>query len=314
MALTIVSSISQLGAHKAFLELKGKYAYTLSYYADKIYVTDISNAAAPVTVGTLTDVSLDGVYNVFIRGKYLYTASSLANSFGVIDISNPASPVIAGSLTDATNLASIGSITVRGKYAYYASGGTHDAVGVIDISNAAAPTFVSYVRPFDEPVLGNIRGKYIYVTTHPLDALKCFDISNPAAVTEVGSVTGTALDGAHHIQTVNKYAYVANLGSATTPYLTAVDISNPTAPSVVGNSPNAGFAISFLRVQGKYAYVARDNDYVYAVDISNPASPVQTSSVTDAVVLDYAMGIDIQGKYAYVSANDKFVVIDISSP
>ena len=88
------------------------------------------------------------------------------------------------------------------------------------------------------------------------------------------------------------YAYVAN-GNG----LNIVDISNPNAPTTVGNYNTSGNAYD-VNIVGSYAYVADGNKGVQIIDISNHTSP------TLVVMYDtsgFAYKLKVLGNYAYVA-------------
>ena len=86
--------------------------------------------------------------------------------------------------------------------------------------------------------------------------------------TIVGSVTDAQLNGAHGVQVIGRYAYVAALDYAG---LTIVDVANPAAPSIVGTITDAQLnGARDVQVIGRYAYVAAyDYDGLTIVDVSN---------------------------------------------
>ena len=63
-------------------------------------------------------------------------------------------------------------------------------------------------------------------------------------------------------------------------------------------------------VSGSYAYLADLNGKLFAVDISNPASP----STVDVLNLPGITEIAINGNYLFASADNRFVVINVSNP
>jgi hypothetical protein len=167
--------------------------------------------------------------------------------------------------------------------------------------------------------------------------------------TLVGSVQDPVhLSGATSVAISGHYAY-------TTAYyageLTAVDISNPAAPSIAGHSAppsvdarakNVLNAVT-VAISGGYAYVvsknanashtSADNGTGNALSIfdihTNPASPALVGTIRDPNTLFGAYGIAIQGGDAYVAAQgclggsqpcptpapgNDFDVIDVSNP
>jgi len=109
------------------------------------------------------------------------------------------------------------------------------------------------------------------------------------------------------IEVKGNYAYCA----ASAAGLDIIDISNPSAPVIIGNCDLPGYA-TYVALSGKYAYVANSTEYVQVVDISNPASPkkVGTAKTENTVVF-----VLVSGKYLFASTYGYGVYIfDISNP
>ena len=158
-----------------------------------------------------------------------------------------------------------------------------------------------------------------------------------------GSVANAvSLSGATYVAVSGNYAYTATFYPGT---LTVVDISNPVAPQVVGQSPFASSLLngSAVAVSGSYAYVvsqnrnkassANNNDdgtgnSLTILDISVPTAPKIVGTLHDSNLLFGAHGVVVSGSYVYVAAQgclvnepcpnasvgNSFVVIDVSNP
>jgi hypothetical protein len=159
-----------------------------------------------------------------------------------------------------------------------------------------------------------------------------------------GSVADSAtLPGATAVAVAGHYAYVTDYYAGR---LTAIDISNPSAPVIAGSSPplNELLNASTVNIAGGYAFVASKNrngpsgsesnddgtgNSLTILDIgSNPASPSILGSVRDANTLFGAYGVAVSGRYAFVasqgclsgqpcpnhSVGSAFAVIDIANP
>jgi len=156
-----------------------------------------------------------------------------------------------------------------------------------------------------------------------------------------GSVSDPVnLSGATATAVSGNYAYTTSYGQGR---VTAVDISNPAAPTIAGTT---GFRTSLLNastinIVGTRAYVVSKNrnasrtsnddgsgNSLTIVDISNPGSPVVLGSLTDPVNLFGAYGVAVQGSFAYVAAQgclggqpcpntkvgNSFAVINVANP
>ncbi len=125
--------------------VSGNYAYVVSSNSSSLEILDISNPAAPVHKGSITDGTGGALLNypssLYVSGNYAYVASANSNALEIVDVSNPVAPVHKGSITSGAGGALLNvtiSVYVSGNYAYVASYGSN-ALEIIDISNPAAP-------------------------------------------------------------------------------------------------------------------------------------------------------------------------------
>ena len=98
--------------------------------------------------------------------------------------------------------------------------------------------------------------------------------------------------------------------------LAVLDISNPTLPTTVGETPLLLNQPFDLAMQGNYVYVtmyaAFQQSGLAIVDVSNPSSPV-VAGVTSA--LNSPQGLAVAGAYAYVvDVNAGLHIVDVSQP
>ena len=136
----------------------------------------------------------------------------------------------------------------------------------------------------------------------------------------VGEVTQSdpdisAMVGPRSVFVLGDYAYVAAAGGDS---LAVVDVSDPSAPTIVGTLALDNFFLD-LFVSGRYAYVII-NDFagiindLRVIDISNPALPTTVGTLN--IDGDGLNGLFVSGRYAYVidGSSDDLKVIDISNP
>ncbi len=169
---------------------------------------------------------------------------------------------------------------------------------------------------------------YAYVASGG-DGLRVFDVSNPAAPTQVGQVATTdardvvvngryayVADGAAGLRVISildptnpsilntlatsnangvyvhtNRAYVADGSSG----LRIVNITTPSAPALLGSLATTDARAAF--VSGSYAYVADGSSGLRIIDVSAPASPVLRSTTATT----YALDIAVSGKSAFVA-------------
>ena len=219
-----------------------------------------------------------------------------------------ASPALVGSVANPSSLSGAAYVTVSGSYAYttaYYAG----TLTVVDISNPSAPQVVGQ-SPFSS---GLLNGSSVTVSGHYAYAIS---------------------------QNRNQASGTGNNDDGTGNSLTILDISNPTAPTIVGTlkDANALFGAHGVAVSGSYVYVAAQGclsgqpctsqsvgNSLVVIDASNPANPAIVSTLrnsslpvpwTGTNALQHACGIAVSGNYAYITASyaHRVTIVDISDP
>jgi hypothetical protein len=125
-----------------------------------------------------------------------------------------------------------------------------------------------------------ISGNHAY-TSHYVDGLAIYDISNPQAPVEIGhtnyvpqgqaSVSGVAVTG--------NYAYVANADDG----LRVYDISDPAHPQNIGHTNDSTALRAYASgvvVFGNYVYLANGTDGMRIYDVSNTAQPSNVGHIS----------------------------------
>jgi hypothetical protein len=124
-------------------------------------------------------------------------------------------------------------------------------------------------------------------------------------------VVGQIGDVTRDVVVRGNYAY-AGFG----PRLTILNISNPYALSVVGQTPILPGVVNDIAIAGNYAYVTTKNNSgrggLCVIDVSNPSAPVE---VWFNAGLISPMGIAMAGHYAYVvDSAGALDIFDITVP
>ena len=171
-----------------------------------------------------------------------------------------------------------------------------------------------------------IQGAYAYVTSQTDDAIDIIDISDPTNPTLVGQYRNiSVLNDIKHIEVHGKYAYVAHYKN-TNGAVTILDISDPDNIVVLDTITNTDVGNNdllnsyFLKVQGKYAYVASwGGNSVAILDISNPNNIVYVNNIEDINGPGYTedvIGLDVAGNLLIIAAmtSDAVSMYDITDP
>jgi hypothetical protein len=159
------------------ISVKGNYSYIVEA-VDGLSIYDTSDPANPKFKGS---VETGDNYNtsVFAGGNYAYIIGS--QGFYIADVSTPSAPAIVKTYSQFNTFT---DVYVSGNYAYLTGRG----LTVLDISNplSAKVIFHKLIFPCRDVV---VKGNYAYVAA--LEAgLRIYDLSDPSAVTLVGSYTG----------------------------------------------------------------------------------------------------------------------------
>src|SRR5205823_667596 len=89
-------------------------------------------------------------------------------------------------------------------------------------------------------------------------------------------------------------------------------ISNPAAPSHIGDYVTTSGQLNNLAVSGNFAYLATGEGGLEIVDVSNPGSPALAAR---AVSFGVAKDVVVSGHIAYVACgNGGLQIYDVSSP
>lgn len=298
--------------------ISGNYSYSTAYYAGELTAVDISNPAHPFVAGhSSPNNNVLNAVTVTISGGYAYVVSKNANAshtngdngtgnaLSIFDIhTNPASPTLVGTVQDGSIAPQTGTlfgaygVAVQGNFAFVTAqgclGGSQPCPGtlngtpgndfaVINITNPATPALVPTAT-----------------------------IANPTS----GPFTG-ALSHADSLTIAGNTAFVTASYSHT---LTAINISNPLIPAIVGKLTDSQFLASAndVAVQGNFAYVADETapaGRFTVVDVTDPAHMRVVGSVTDPA-LTFAYRVKVSGHEAFVSSSfgNSVTVIDISNP
>jgi hypothetical protein len=176
-----------------------------------------------------------------------------------------------------------------------------------------------------------VAGFHVVNITNPLSPSTATTINTPATANDV-ALTSTATpvlcvaDGASGLQfyfgssgsssldtpelatavaATDDYCFVTDLpdGIGTpAPALHAIDVSNPSFPSLERTLPLGG-SPSGIAIAGNYAYVAAGDPGMYVINISNPASP-SVAGHTGALPATGAIAVDAPRMLVYLGTTD----------
>ena len=245
-----------------------------------LQILDVTNPAAPAPVGQVTGRSFFGVV---VRGTTAYTAAG-TGGLRLYDVANPAAPVARGFAT--------------------VSGGS------VDVANPAAPVELGRFAIASSQIRSvAVAGTTAFVGRD--DGLVALDVSNPAAITLLGSLTVGGTGSGQSIVLDGATAYVGDRFRG----VRVLDVSDPAAITERRLIDNGGFAFK-VNLVGTTAYVSDPYGHMRIVDLSAPAAPVETGRVRG---LPNAGGVDVVGTTAYIVSRSEppfagVTRVDVSDP
>jgi hypothetical protein len=278
------------------LAVDGTFVYVANRN-DGVQIVDVSSPTAPTIVSSVPNFA----EHIAIAGDTIYAATQ--SELTIIDVSTPASPSVLGTYTSSGSFFS--DLDVIGTTVYLVDGsqGSED-VKVIDASVPASPTVIGSYNTSGFAQTIDVVGTMAYVFDGT-DGLLVLDVSNPAAISQLGSFS---LFAAEDIEVVGSIAYIGSGVSG----LRAFDVSTPSAISEIGSLTNPADSSSILDVDGSEAYVVYDTTGVQVVDVSTPSN---LQELADSLFVGTASDIALSGTTAYVSSgNSGLRILDVTNP
>lgn len=291
----------------------GNYFYVMvselysgdDYY--KLYVLDVSTLSSPSTASSQTLSWRSGgdyhiVYISFIReSQWLYILSThipgspTGNTAAhIFDISTPTSPIE----TYSWDLPS-GKVCGMIRNGYVVQGSNHYIIGtaygekklrILDISTVSTQSEYSTYTYSESPTLASYSNGYVYTMmadtsgyTTQLDIIDVTTLSSPtfSGTLDLSSHVGNVADTEPAI--IGNVCWIVDsdydFNGDETYNLVAIDISNPSSPSVLSSTPISVYpyyiipcGTDLLYVSG-YENVSTTGLSIAPIDISNPYSP-----------------------------------------
>jgi hypothetical protein len=275
---------------------------------DGLAIIELSGPGAGTVIATLA--TQQAPLAITVTGDHVIIGEYVGGVGGVtvIDVSDPEAPVITGTLEtwDPVSEVLVHDSLVYCTGRYYDIEYREGSLTVIDISDPSSPTLAGAL-PLQDPAFGvAIAGDHAFVIEDGYEdgaGLQVVDISDPTSMSVIAS-SGEFTSG-------NRAAIDGeNLFVAHDSGVISVDVSQPTAPVVVGHSVVPGTSRD-IAISGDQVFLASGNEGVQVVDVFNPTSPPAIATIgweegSNAVAVD--------GDHAYVVDSDTLSVIDVSSP
>ncbi len=236
------------------------YAYVAAGF-NGVRIFSLNDPAHPVEVGAFL---ADGLfYTLKLSGSRLYAGTMINSPAGgvyVLDISDPSHPQQIGYYQD---ISECWGIEVAGNTVYVADAGD---LKVFDFSH---PPSLNLVGSYPLTPRGlTVRDGLAYVSQE-FNGLNIYNVSNPAAISPVGSYKGANTFTHGPVGLFGNYAFITEQRG-----LRILNITNPAAPTEVSFTPThdeANWLV--LNDSSSRAYVS-EGSYGFSVyDVSSPAAP-----------------------------------------
>jgi hypothetical protein len=302
----VVSGVDSL-SYAYSLQLQGSYVYL--YYGPfscPLAVIDINDPLSPKVTGIYRPPMYLGGFA--LQGDRAYVAD-FWYGLRTVDIADPYHPV---EVSRYNRCGDYNDVKVVGNRAYVMSGHSLSSyrfrMQVFDIACREHPLELGGfeipggldLHSTDFQMSGNIC--FLHRGLDGAPPLASYDLTDPAAPTLLGSITGDWL--VYRIVQHDHFLYVMeNEG------VRIIDVADPAAMTEVGyftgdigNSP--------ITVEGNYAFLTVHWGTLVALDVSNPAAPV----IVDTVETCYPEGLAAAAGMLYVSTRDSLYIFDALPP
>lgn len=292
--------LSQFGGTCENVAVEGNVVFMNE--GNKLIIVDISVPNSPSKLGNPLFFEA-GISALSVENNYLYIGTG-NNGLHILDVSNPNDP------SEISHLAIPGfiwEVTISSHYAYVAA----NQLFIIDISNPAQPNIDSQWGINIKAVV--VSKSYAYAINNST-SLYVIDITNPNDPIGVGYYDSKGiLDSFQDVTIFGSYVILANNNGPyySTSGLKVIDISDPTAPKVVGElyKPTYKLAICGINICALSIDSSLNNELDF-VDISNPATPNVIGSFDSSSNL---ADITVLGNKAFLADKTEGLrIIDIS--
>lgn len=295
-----------------------------------VLLCDLGTGARPLAHGPLTAVDvpvppLEPMTTLFIGTDWAYATR--------VDISNPDAIYISDAHLFDANWEEILSVSVSddGTTAFACIDEEPDRVGLLDISS---PTGVSITHTLQDgeggatlwsaqTVCVDWESQLAYVALGISQTISIVDFSDPAAMTEVSTISdATYFDDVEDLA-VDTEAQVLYTICSDNGAFTAVDVSNPASPQVLGSHIPARSTVAWYRTfaldtAAQVAFIVdRAGEGIVAIDISDPTTLSELGTFFDASLdTPCRVRLDVDTSILFVACygTQSLAAVDVSNP
>lgn len=242
-----------------------------------LQILDVSDPAQPVALSRYFAPSDYGPDQVKIAGNLAYVPYYSAG-LHILDVSDPSHPILKGICPTVYAR----KVDVSGNYAYL--GSSSSPLQIVDVSDPTHPVQIPQTNITAGVDFIKFSGHYAYIKPSYSDHLLVLDISDPTQPVQVSDTPFASQPWNFFIQDNNLFADGQ-----------IADISNPTAPAVVGQCGGRGY----VECVSNIAFIA-DGYGLSAFDFGAP--PTVELGHTD--LTGWSQAVKIVGQHAFVADSD----------
>ncbi len=167
-------------------------------------IFDISTPGSPTYVTGHATSTMNFSDSFAVDGIYCFTARPDSDAFTVIDVSG--APTFVTEIVDVAQLNLCQALRQLNDVCYVVCPGD-DLLTSIDVSTPTTPAILDSLIVGDNPQAFALDGVTAYVACKTADAIDIVSISNPAAMSVIGSFTDVALNDIRNIIVDGNYLY-----------------------------------------------------------------------------------------------------------
>ena len=304
--------------------IANNYVYAASAAAGKGFYVFSFSGSTLTQVGNIPQSTGDG-YNLALSGNTVFVPDK-STGVKIINVSNPNNPTQSTAFTDSGVFRQYNSVAVTENALAacgYPDGDLFGFYSIFDVSNPSTPLFAA------NPNLGAyiVRGMngLAYVLSSQSNLV--VDISTPSSPQLLKRISSTLVAGID-MSMSGSTLFSAGVNSAGQPRLVAIDVSNPSSPTIQGSKdfsefgPGSAEAVSVATVGAK-AIVGLHVDgnpsqfRLVCMDVSNLGAMVEKSVFANLPSSPNSIELSSDGNCAYVlcgGAPSSLAVLDVSQP
>jgi hypothetical protein len=280
------------------IQIAGSSAYVAA--GRGLFIFDISTPTRPIRIGSYEQAPGFYVSGMEVRGNYAYMSAGEGGLI-ILDVSDPANPTKIGKYggvdeSDITNSIYVTGVALVDNYAYaIASYGYYSsALRILDVTNPMSPTQVSEYQGYFSDITIEDQRAYL-VSSYA--GLEIFDVSNPVALTRLGSYTPPGDPRKVAVSGGNAYLITSDSG------LRILNVADPKMPIETSFYTPVG-AVRDVVVDEDYIYIAVGGSGLHILDASNPYAPAAVGVLL--LPLWDAQHVMLTGGYALVASAPRY--------